>query len=125
MRERERSKPERRGENGSRKDRKSEEVGGNKGGKEGGRRGFLCGRDKVGERGRNRGREREEEVSGTSRSWRQLHPVAWQSMHRSMLAPQSLSRSRDYRTHNALGHPAANRSPTWELQVGREEGGKH
>ncbi|KAK1885454.1 Ribosomal protein S6 kinase alpha-6 [Dissostichus eleginoides] len=33
-----------------------------------------------------------------------------------MLAPQSLSRSRDYRTHNALGHPAASRSPTWDLQ---------
>lgn len=34
-----------------------------------------------------------------------------------MLAPQSLIRSRDYRIHNALGHPAASRSPTWELQV--------
>uniref|UniRef100_A0A8D3AD11 Ribosomal protein S6 kinase n=1 Tax=Scophthalmus maximus TaxID=52904 RepID=A0A8D3AD11_SCOMX len=33
-----------------------------------------------------------------------------------MLAPQKLSRSRNYRAHNALGHPAAN---TWELQVWR------
>ncbi|KAF3836417.1 hypothetical protein F7725_028975 [Dissostichus mawsoni] len=43
------------------------------------------------------------------------------SMQGSMLAPQSLSRSRDYRTHNALGHPAASRSPTWDLQVRRKE----
>ncbi|MEQ2167098.1 hypothetical protein GOODEAATRI_000687 [Goodea atripinnis] len=33
-----------------------------------------------------------------------------------MLAPQRLSRYRDYRTQNAQGHLAANRSPTWELQ---------
>lgn len=67
-----------------------------------------------------RARERGEEVSGTSRS--RLHPVAWQWMRRSMLAPQSLSCRRDYRTHNAAGHPPACRSPTWELQVWREEG---
>uniref|UniRef100_A0A8C3AY68 non-specific serine/threonine protein kinase n=1 Tax=Cyclopterus lumpus TaxID=8103 RepID=A0A8C3AY68_CYCLU len=33
-----------------------------------------------------------------------------------MLAPESLSRRRDYRTHNALGQPASSRSPTWEPQ---------
>lgn len=44
-------------------------------------------------------------------------------MRRSMLAPQNLSRGRDYRTHYSLGHPEACRSPTWELQVIREGAG--
>lgn len=87
---RERCKPERRGENGSSKDRKGEE------GREGG--------EELSE-GESE-RKAQEELSGTSRS---------------MLAPQSLSRRQDYRTHNAAGPPAACRSPTWELQVGTEE----
>lgn len=94
---------------------KGEEVG-REGGREGGED-FSEGEREV---ETEREREREEEVSGTSRS--RLHPVAWQSTHRSMLAPQSLSRSRDYRTHNAPGHLAACRSPTWEVQVRIKEG---
>lgn len=95
-------------------------------GRDGGRRRCLRGKEKVGERGRHRRGERERQREGEVFSWRRLHPVASQLMHRSMLAPQSLSRSRDYRTHNALGRPEASRSPTWEVQVRRKEkrGGK-
>lgn len=64
--------------------------------------------------------EGERERGRMSRSQRRLHPVASPSTRRSMLAPQKLSRSRDYRTHNPLGQqPAAD---TWELQVRRERG---
>lgn len=59
------------------------------------------------ERGRTRRRE-----GARGRSIRSLL-----SVHRSMLAPQSLRCGRDYRTQNATGHLAACRSSTWELQV--------
>ena len=79
----------RRGENGSTRDRRGDEVG------EGGREDLA---EAV----------REEEVSGMSRSW-------FCRTHSSMLAPQNLSHSRDYRTHNAP------RPPSRGLQVWRRE----
>lgn len=71
----------------------------------------------VPQREAERGRTRRKE-GARGRSIRSLL-----SVHRSMLAPQSLRCSRDYRTQNAPGHLAACRSPTWELQVGVVEGG--
>lgn len=107
--ERERCDPGRRGENGSNKDRKGERIRGNEGGKWGGSEARISQREReVGaerERQRRKCQGRAEAGAGSSRC------------SGAMLAPQSLIRSRDYRIHNALGHPAVSRSPTWELQV--------
>lgn len=80
----ERCKPERRGENSSNKDRKSEKRG-RKGGREG--RDDLSASERVQESKRE---GEEEDVSGMSRSRRWLHPVASLSMqeHVSTTQPQ-------------------------------------
>lgn len=75
-----------------------------------------------GGRGRNIQREGVRAISVRSKQKPSPSSI-WRSVCRSMLAPQNLSRGRDYRTHYSAGHPGACRSPTWELQVTRAEGG--